>query len=201
VKDGNHRVSVARRHGQKFIDANVIEIDISKPSAGEIDPLRRILREERSNFYKATKLKELIPSASIELTLPGGYEKLLDHISAHRWFMGEQKQEDVTWEEAVVSWYQSVYMPLIRVIRENKALVDFPERSEADLYLWIIEHLWYLREAYLKDISLAEATNSFIKAYSRRPLNWLIKYFLRAAEFIAGEKKESAPGEDNLEDE
>jgi hypothetical protein len=31
VRDGNHRVSVARAHGQEFIDAYVIEIDMPVP--------------------------------------------------------------------------------------------------------------------------------------------------------------------------
>jgi hypothetical protein len=31
VRDGNHRVSVARTHGQDFIDANVTEIDVPGP--------------------------------------------------------------------------------------------------------------------------------------------------------------------------
>jgi hypothetical protein len=201
VKDGNHRVSVARQHGQKFIDAEVIEVDVSKLSGKELDPMERILWEERKNFYKVSRLNELIPNASVELTIPGGYEKLLDHIGVHRWFMGEQQQKEVSWEDAVVSWYKIVYMPLIKIIRENNVLKDFPERREADLYLWIIEHLWYLRQAYSRGVSLDEATNSFIKAYSKRPLNWLLKYFSRAAEFIAGEKKESDLEEENPHDE
>lgn len=32
VRDGNHRVSVARTRGQKFIDAHVTEIDLSSSS-------------------------------------------------------------------------------------------------------------------------------------------------------------------------
>ena len=31
VQDGNHRVSVARVHGQNFIDAYVTELDLSVP--------------------------------------------------------------------------------------------------------------------------------------------------------------------------
>jgi hypothetical protein len=191
VKDGNHRVSVARQHRQKFIDAEVIEIDVTMPSVEELDPMQRILREERKNFYEVTGLQRLIPDASVELTIPGGYEKLLEHIGVHRWFMGEQRNKEVSWDDAVVSWYRAVYLPLIKVIRENKVLKDFPDRSEADLYLWIIEHLWYLRQAYSRGVSLDEATNSFIRIYSKRPLNWLLKYFSRAAEFIAGERKEN----------
>lgn len=31
VRDGNHRISVARAHGQEFIDAYIIEIDVPVP--------------------------------------------------------------------------------------------------------------------------------------------------------------------------
>jgi uncharacterized ParB-like nuclease family protein len=170
VKDGNHRVSVARRKGQAFIDANVIEVDVGVPinTEADIDDLIRL--QEKTDFYLHTHLLNLRPDADIELTLPGGYPKLLEHINVHRWFMGEKHKSPVKYADAVGHWYDKVYLPLVKIICQEKTLDKFPGRTEADLYLWIIEHLWYLREECPEcDTSLEQATIDFTLRYSSNP--------------------------------
>jgi hypothetical protein len=170
VKDGNHRVSVARRKGQAFIDANVIEVDVGVPinTEADIDDLIRL--QEKTEFYTRTHLLDLCPGADIELTLPGGYPNLLEHINVHRWFMGEKRKSPVKYPDAVAHWYDKVYLPLVKIIQREKTLDKFPGRTEADLYLWIIEHLWYLREECPEcDTSLEQATIDFTRRFSSRP--------------------------------
>jgi hypothetical protein len=170
VKDGNHRVSVARRKGQAFIDANVIEVDVGVPinTEADIDDLIRL--QEKSDFYVHTHLLDLRPEADIELTLPGGYPKLLEHINVHRWFMGEKRKSHVRYADAVAHWYDKVYLPLVKIIDQERTLDKFPGRTEADLYLWIIEHLWYLREECPEcDTSLEQATIDFTMRFSSNP--------------------------------
>jgi hypothetical protein len=177
VKDGNHRVSVARENGQAFIDAEVIEINVpvNLDSHTSINDL--IVKQEYIEFLEQTNLHELIPDARIELSLPGMYDKLIDHIQVHRWYMGIKRKAEVPYGDAVISWYKKVYMPLVTIIREKKILDDFPERTEADLYLWIIEHQWFLAEHRLEGkVPLEEAATHFVNKYSRRP--WRrFKYF------------------------
>jgi Domain of unknown function (DUF4032) len=109
---------------------------------------------------------EVRPQAKIELTLIGQYEKLAQHVGVHRWFMGEKLKRPISDEEAVAGWYDEVYMPLVRIIRKLKILDKFPGRTEADLYLWIIEHRWYLREEYQHDVSLETAAKDFMEHFS-----------------------------------
>ena len=170
VKDGNHRVSVAREKGQVYIEGNVIEITtpIQIDANTDIDDL--ISKKEQIDFLVKTDIENLRPGANINLTLPGGYDKLIEHIQGHRWFLGEKRKREIPWKEAVTHWYDKVYMPLIKVIRSNKILNDFPKRSEADLYLWIIDHLWYLRQNLNEDISMEDAATNFVEHYSQKPI-------------------------------
>lgn len=184
VKDGNHRVSVARERGQAYIDAVVIEIDIPIPVDASMDIDTIILKREEANFLESTRLGELLPGVDISLTLPGGYQKLLEHISVHRWFMGIERNYEIAWEDAVRDWYNNVYLPLVQVIRENDVLKEFPDRREADLYLWVIEHLWFLRQEYKTEISLKQAASHFVKEYSRRPLTFIRRLLRDAADFV-----------------
>lgn len=185
VRDGNHRVSVARRKGQKFIDASVIEVVTNLPITETTDIDELICLNESDYFQKTTQIKTLRPDADIHLCFPGQYEKLLEHINVHRWYMGEKFQREVSFEEAVAGWYDEVYLPLVRVIEEQGILKDFPNRTVADLYLWIIEHLYFLREEFQQEVSIDQAATHFKSEFSpgfvRRLLSLFRKFSRRLA--------------------
>lgn len=140
VKDGNHRVSVARQLGSKYIQAYVVPVHTKVPLDSHDDLEELILKSEYARFLIDTRLDELRPDADLALTEPGQYDKLLEHISVHRYFMGIDLDRPVTYDEAVVHWYDEVYLPIKESIRENGLLKGFPGRTEADLYLWLAEH-------------------------------------------------------------
>lgn len=161
VIDGNHRVSVAREKGQHFIDAHVIELEIPFKLGGEFDWHEVLLNKDRVDFHEKTGIKNQFPDVEICLSLVGQYKKLFDHIAVHRYFTSEYLKREITYSEAAASWYEHVYLPMIEIIRKTKILDNFPERTEADLYLWIIEHLAYLKSRYHRDISFEEAAEHF----------------------------------------
>ncbi len=179
VKDGNHRVSVARKRGQLFIDAEVIEIDVPVPLTKEVSIDDLIRLQEKADFYQKTELAELRPAADIDLTLPGGYRLLLEHINTHQWFMGEKQNIAIPYPEAVADWYDTVYLPLVQIIFKDNILKQFPGRTEADLYLWIIEHLWYLREKCgCETPGLEEAVEDFTQTRKGKLIRWFQRIWL-----------------------
>ncbi|MCC6147341.1 MAG: hypothetical protein IT308_07200 [Anaerolineaceae bacterium] len=192
VKDGNHRVSVARERGQIDIDAYVIELDVPVEIGPDTNIDDLIRKKEEAHFVLKTGIKELRPDSRIELTLPGGYDKLLEHIHVHHWFMGIEHQASVPWQKAVKSWYDEVYLPLLKVIYDSNILHKFPGRTEADLYLWIIEHLFYLREQYA-DITLEEAVEHFVENYTEDPFKRLFQIIRNAAHAIIASEEEDLP--------
>ena len=105
-----------------------------------------ILDQERAAFFRQINLNELRPGVKFETRFLGNYDKLLEHIAVHRWYLGEHRGEEVPYIDAVLSWYDTVYVPLISIIREQFDLNEFPGRTETDLYLWIITRQWYLRQ-------------------------------------------------------
>src|SRR5207253_3881053 len=127
------RVSVERERGQSFIDAHVIEVTAPAPVDSVEDLLDFIRDQDALSFHEVTRISELRPGARIELTLPGQYEKLLEHIRTHQWYLGIEQKREVSWSEAVASWYDRVYMPTVGAIRRTGVLRDFPHRTEADL--------------------------------------------------------------------
>jgi hypothetical protein len=140
VKDGNHRVSVARQLGATHIQAYVTEIRTRVPLTPNVKPDDLILKAEYADFLEKTRLDEYRPQSDLNVTVPGQYPILLEHIDMHRYFMGLDYQRDVSYEEAVTHWYDHVYLPIVQIIRERGILRFFPDRTETDLYLWIAEH-------------------------------------------------------------
>ncbi|HEV7664468.1 MAG TPA: hypothetical protein VGQ62_13090 [Chloroflexota bacterium] len=177
VKDGNHRVSVARERGQVYVDATVIELQAAVPIGSLAELEEWIGRQDAVAFLSTTRLLELRPTANVFLTLPGQYERLLEHISVHRWFLGVEADREISYPDAVASWYDHVYLPLVQGIREASVLREFPKRTEADLYLWLIEHLWYLREegALDEDMPLDAAARLYAGDFSQRPTRRLVR--------------------------
>jgi hypothetical protein len=169
IKDGNHRVSVAREKGQAFIDAYVTEIHTPGRVDKNTDLKKLVLEQEYIDFLKKTNLDTLYPENDFRFTLPGQYDKVLQHISVHRWFMGERLNRPISDKEAVIGWYKSVYQPLLRIIRKHEILQNFPNRTPMDLYLWILEHRWYLAEEQHRGISLENAALHFVRRFSKRP--------------------------------
>lgn len=179
VKDGNHRVSVARNRGQAFIDAYVTEIDIPFMLTPDMSFDEVQLQKETGRFRQQTGLDDLRPDADVLLSNPAEYSRLHEHINAHRYFLGTERQADVSYKEAVVSWYDNVYMPLVHAIEDQGLLGQFPDLTRADLYLRVSEYLWLLREAAqdatAEEEARVEATGKLAEIYKQREVRQVIR--------------------------
>ncbi|KGQ21804.2 DUF4032 domain-containing protein [Thermus filiformis] len=162
VKDGNHRVALAKATGQKYLDAHVIALDVPVPVEPGDTLKDLILKAEYAHFLEKTGLKALEPGAEeIRFTALGRYDLLLDHIATRRYFKGLEEGREIPWEEAVVDWYQNLYRPTVEAIRRLGLLKDFPGRTEADLYLWVMDHRHFLAQELGVDLSPEEAARSY----------------------------------------
>jgi hypothetical protein len=162
VRDGNHRVSVARQLGAKTIQAQVIELPTPigfRPgmSAEEIDATAcyaEFLSQIRSMLPN-------LPPGAFKLTHPSAYNDLLGHVQLY------QCAENVSLAQAAADWYHGVYRPIIESIRSHDILAQlFPTCTEADMYLWVTEHL-------------RECEEELLAAAQPEPLNEFLINFLR----------------------
>lgn len=148
VLDGNHRVSVAKEHGVTFIDAEVSEAVMRVPvTEHDLNADSLELLGEYQEFLERSRLDILRPDQNIRFTIGGAYPRLIEHIAVHRYYMGLEQKRDIGEDEAVADWYGNVYQPIVRAVREQDVLSAFSGRTEADLYLWVIDHKHFLDEA------------------------------------------------------
>jgi hypothetical protein len=139
VVDGHHRVSVGREQGQQFIEAEVRECSTKVNITPDLKVEDLEILGEKVEFLERTALDRIRPKAKIKLTIPDGFDRMLEHIAVHRYFMGIDLQRDITEREAVEHWYDKVYMPIVGVIRRSGVLREFPGKTEGDLYLWVLD--------------------------------------------------------------
>jgi len=146
VVDGHHRISVARAIGAPTIEARVREFTstVTLPLGASIEDV--VAREGLAGFLQTTGLTA--EGDEFRTTEPDGYERLLDHINVHRYFRGVNEKREFPWPEAVRSWRDSVYRPMVEKIASSGILDDFPGRTPTDLYLFVMDHLHHLRERY-----------------------------------------------------
>jgi len=120
-----------------------------------------LIKQERVAFLEKTHLNRLRPDQSVEFTVSGRYRDLLEHIEVHRHYLGQERGREVSYQKAVTSWYDNVYLPIVQAIGEYGVLSRFPGRSEADLYIWISRWQYDLSERYGKPVSAQEAVGGF----------------------------------------
>jgi len=98
--------------------------------------------------------------------VPGRYDILLDHIKTRHYYLGLERQQDVPWSEAVATWHDDLYRPIIEELREHRLLERFPGRTEADLYLWIMDHRYFLAQRYGQEVNFEAAALDYVQHYA-----------------------------------
>lgn len=196
VRDGNHRVSVARANGATHIEAYITEIETDVPLT--LDDFERdqwLIKIERKEFLDQTQLDRIRPNHGIAITEPGRYAIMLRHIEVHRYLSDlelERAGSDARlgWEEAVASWYDHVYMPMVQAIRDYELLRNFPNRTEADLYLWIGLHRERLSVGYgLAPLSPNAAVATFAQMHGDSLLQRTVRGLLQGLHWVMGDER------------
>ncbi|MDR2518327.1 MAG: transcriptional regulator [Spirochaetaceae bacterium] len=143
VRDGNHRVSVARSQGIEMIDAEVVslssEIAVS-PSMTASDLRRAVIRHEKRRFYEESSFGALTGDYGLDFSAPGRYEMIYRHILTHKYYINQRLPQEIPFSDGLFSWYGEVYTPSIEVIRAELLTSAFPGSTESDLYLRLADH-------------------------------------------------------------
>ncbi len=151
IRDGNHRVSVARQLGSKTIQAHVWEL----PTSVEMKPGMTLEDLDAAaayvNFLDETNLRVTRPHhQSLAVSNVVGYAEMLAHIYLHGQIMEQRVGHPVKMADAAADWYDRIYRPAVTLIRKYAILDIARERklTEADLYIWLADHLRDIRRQY-----------------------------------------------------
>jgi hypothetical protein len=171
VRDGNHRVSVARELGAKTIHAHVTEL----PTSVELHPGMTEAELDEAAAYAAfleeTGLaRTRTHHQPMNLSEPSRYADMLGHIYTHKALLEQVEKREVPVDEAAANWYDNIFRPAVTLIRKYDFMEHWPKRTEADLYLWLVEHLREVREQYGEEAPSRKISHALVDFLEDRKL-------------------------------
>lgn len=158
--DGNHRISAAKEFGYKEIEAHITEFLPSK------DTLENIVYLEKSEFQEKTGL-----SQAIKLTEIGQYAYLLKQISEHQQHLEKEFEKPVSFNHASADWYETIYRPLVKIIKSTNLLEYFPKRTIADLYAYISYYQWEKGRIRKYGIGINQFVQKDMEGFRKKMIN------------------------------
>jgi hypothetical protein len=172
VRDGNHRVSVARMRGQTMIDAEVTKLGtvVNLKPGMTLEELRReVIAYEKKGFYEKTGYGALTGDENLDFTSPGRYDQVVEHILVHKYYLNQSIPKEIAFSDALLSWHGNVYKPVTSAIEEEGLISRFPGRTVPDLYMFIVQHWDELKRKYGLGYSLGEAARDYGQKYGSAP--------------------------------
>ncbi|MBP3367074.1 MAG: transcriptional regulator [Treponema sp.] len=178
VRDGNHRVSVAKMKGIENIDAEVVSLQSEiklKPGSSKEQIVRQVIEYEKRVFYAETSFGDITDFWCLNFTTPGQYDIIYSHILCHKYYINSTKKEEIPMEEAILSWFHKVYLPVTKAIENLRILKSFKGRTLSDLYVYLTKHWDELKAKFGNDFPLEAAAEDFLRQYGRLSLYRKIK--------------------------
>jgi hypothetical protein len=161
---------VGRLQGVEFLDAEVISLSSRvsiKPGMTRNELRTAVIDLERVEFFKHTSLDQLRPEATMSFTATGRYDEIIRHINGHKYFLNMSIEEEISFQEAMLSWYDTVYKPIADLIEQEGFLRAFPGRTASDLYVWIVRHWDELKKKYGQTFPLQQAAREYTELYGQ----------------------------------
>lgn len=178
VRDGNHRVSVARALGQQYIDAEVISLQSEIPLSPDMtveDIKRAVILYEKHRFYEETNYPNVTGADDLDFSEPGRFDTIREHVQVHKYYLNQNRTEEIPFYQALYSWHENVYMPICDAILAEHLLSLFPGRTTSDLYIFLVAHWDSLKRSYGYTVDIHEAAESFRQMIrSTRSRRWKV---------------------------
>jgi hypothetical protein len=139
VKDGHHRVSVARALGHKDINAFVTEVRTQVGADREIRLGDLPLKSHERLFYERVPLTP-DARARIKLSDEWRYAALAEAIEAWGFRAAQDRGELMSRAEVAAEWFREEYEPVVELLREADLI---GRGTETEAYMRV-SHLRYL---------------------------------------------------------
>jgi hypothetical protein len=146
VRDGHHRVSVARARGFRDIDAHVTEVQTEVGAGREITLNDLPLKSHERLFYERVPLPAEA-RGRIQLTDEWRYAGLAEGVEAWGFRAMQARKEFMSRQEVAEAWFREEYEPVVEMLREA-GLLGRGTETEAYMrvttlrYLLLRTHEW-----------------------------------------------------------
>jgi hypothetical protein len=147
VRDGHHRVSVARALGLNDINAYVTEVQTRIGAERTITIADLPLKSHLRLFRERVPLPDEV-HAQIELRNPEWYSLLAEEIEAWGFRAIQARGEPLDRRQTAQLWFETEYLPVIEMLREADLIGD---RSETEAYMRVAAERYRLLRTHRWD--------------------------------------------------
>jgi hypothetical protein len=153
VRDGHHRVSVARALGHDSIDAYVTEVITEVGPEGDIRLKDLPMKTHERLFHERVPLP---PEARgrIRPSKRSDYADLAESVEAWGFRAMQARGEFMTREEVAQAWLEEEYVPVVEMLREADLLGS---GTETDAYMAVVSLRYLLLRTHEWDDAVLEA--------------------------------------------
>jgi hypothetical protein len=146
VRDGHHRVSVARTLGRSDIDAYVTEVQTRLPIDSALRPSDLLCKDHERLFYERVPL----PAGArerIRVSDPLDYASLAEGVEAWGMRAMQERQAFMSRAEVAAEWYEREYVPVVELLRDAGLLgpgteTDSYQLLSSERYRLLRTHEW-----------------------------------------------------------
>jgi hypothetical protein len=92
---------------------------------------------------------------------PDYVDQFLKHIEEHKWYLGERNQREITLADATKDWYETIFVPICELFRNEHIPGLFKGKTAAELYIEIMNNKYYLSEQAGKDVGMVAAMRDY----------------------------------------
>jgi len=153
VKDGHHRVSVARALGHEVIDAYVTEVQTEVGTERGIRLKDLPLKSHERLFLERVPLSREA-RLRVQPSDPAEYASLAECVEAWGFRVMQGRREFMTREEVAEAWYRDEYVPIVEMLREVGIA---NETNETDAYMAVVALRYMLLRTHEWDESVLDA--------------------------------------------
>jgi ParB-like nuclease domain len=152
VRDGHHRVSVARQLGLDVIEANVTEIETQVGADAGVRIRDLAMKSHQRLFFERVPLA---PERRDRIMLPHGswYAGMAEGVEAWGFRLMQACGEFMTREEIARIWWDEEYEPVVEMLREADLIGDM---TEAEAYTRVVSLRYLLLRTHRWDDEILE---------------------------------------------
>lgn len=92
-------------------------------------------------------------------------DTLLKHLEEHKWYLSERMKRHVSMRDTTLDWYANYFLPIQDLLKQSNFAEYFPDKTELEVYLEIMENKYYLSEQQKRDVGLNYAIQDFAKRF------------------------------------
>lgn len=103
-------------------------------------------KEQRETVKHIIEHSGIKDNLDLDMSNKEMIDLIIHYIETHKWLLNEKIQFDITCDQAIFSWHENVYFPLLHAMRTSLIFRAFPEKRVFELFSELSDAHFYATE-------------------------------------------------------